>query len=110
MEIKVVRKQKLVDICNIDDIVSVIEIGSAYNNSSLAIALRNGSPNGVGVIFIPLDKFTYHIPKYVALPREQYGSVVIMKKEVVFDSTEERNNSDIAEIFMKATITKKVTW
>ena len=112
-EYTVVNRRKLTSIFNADDIVSVIETSSLFGRS-LAICLKYGASTelfmGYGdfrtngpVVFIPLDRFTHHIPNYVALPKEQYNNVVVVTKRTTIDG-------EYMGTFTKATITKKVTW
>jgi len=108
----VVNRRRLTSIFNAEDIVSVVETSSLFGKS-LAICLKRGVSTelfmGYGdfringpIVFISLDKFTHHIPTYMALPKEQYGNVVIVTKRMV--------NGDYMSNFNKAAITKKVTW
>lgn len=118
MKYRIIRKQKLTECISVSRIVSVIEI-RGYYGCSLAIGVKDANPtfcpryggnsndtSVVNTIFISLDKYSYHAPSYVAIPREQYKNIVIMKKQALFDSEE----SDIAREFIKATIVKKVVW
>lgn len=118
MEVTVVRKQRLVDICNTEDIVSILEVESAFGKS-LAVALRSdnlrlrlyGDNTRGEAIFIPLDRFTYHIPRYVALPREQYENIVIIEKNGIESGVNEDGEPwNFSRRFTKASIVKKVVW
>lgn len=113
IEYTVASRRKLTSIFNAEDIVSVVEISSHFGKS-LAICLKHGTDTDVfmgygnwringPMIFISLDRFTHHIPNYMALPKEQYGNVVIVTKKAMVDG-------DCMGTFNKATITKKVTW
>lgn len=109
----VARRIKFTQLFDPEEVVSVMEIESHYGKS-LAVCLKYGTDSrifpGYGdwrvngpIVFIPLDNFTYHIPRYVALPKEQYSNIVIMTK---IAKCEEQHMGT----FYKATITKKVTW
>lgn len=113
IEYTVVNRRKLTSIFNVEDIVSVVETSSLFGKS-LAICLKHGASTelfrGYGdfgtngpVVFIPLDRFTHHIPNYVALPKEQYNNVVVVTKRATRDG-------EYLGTFTKVTITKKVTW
>lgn len=113
IEYTVVDGRKLTSIFNVENIVSVVEISSHFGKS-LAICLKHGASTelfmGYGdfrtkgpVVFIPLDRFTHHIPNYMALPREQYNNVVVVTKRATIDG-------ECMGTFTKASITKKVTW
>lgn len=113
IEYTVVNKRKLNSIFNADNIVSVVESSNCYGRS-LVICLKHGTGTdifmGYGnwringpMVFIPLDKFTHHIPKYMALPKEQYNNIVVVTKRATIDGR-------YMGTFTKATITKKVTW
>ena len=84
-EYTVVSRRKLTSIFNVENIVSVVETSSHFGKS-LAICLKHGASTelfmGYGdfrtngpVVFIPLDRFTHHIPNYMALPKEAYTSI-----------------------------------
>ena len=118
MEVTIVRKQRLVDVCNVEDIVSILEVESAFGKS-LAIALKSdnlrlrsyGDHTRGGAVFISLDRFTYHIPRYVALPREQYENVIITEKKGIESGVDEYGEPWSNSIrFIKASIVKKVVW
>lgn len=113
IEYTVTNRRKLTSIFNAEDIVSVVETSSPCGRS-LAICLKYGTDTDVfmgygdtrtngPVVFISLDNFTYHIPDYMALPREQYNNVVIVTKRATV-------NGEYMGTFSKITITKKVTW
>lgn len=113
IEYTVVNRRKLTSIFNAEDIVSVIET-SSLSGRSLAICLKYGTDADVfmrygdwrvngPIVFISLDNFTHHIPNYVALPREQYNNIVVVTKRATVDG-------ELKGTFVKATITKKVTW
>lgn len=118
MEVTIVRKQRLIDVCNVNDIVSILEVESVYGKS-LAIALKSdnlrlrlyGDHTRGGAIFISLDRFTYHIPRYVALPRDQYENVVITEKDGIESGVDENGEPwSYSRRFTKASIIKKVVW
>ena len=113
IEYTVANRRKLTSIFNAEDIVSVVETSSLCGRS-LAICLKHGTDTDVfkgygdfrtngPVVFISLDNFTYHIPDYMALPREHYNNVVIVTKRATL-------NGEYMGTFSKITITKKVTW
>ena len=117
MKITVVQKVRLIDLIDPDLIVSIIEVGGIFGNRSLAIALRKEKSveefkryecfNSNGVVFISLDHFTYHIPRYSALPPEQYKNVMVYVKFCEHDDNEE---CPYSSRFVHASITKSVTW
>ena len=113
IEYTVVNRRKLTSIFNVENIVSVIETSSLFGKS-LAICLKHGTSTelfmGYGdfrtngpVVFITLDRFTHHIPNYMALPNVLYDNVVIVTKRATI-------NGECMGTFTKVTITKKVTW
>ena len=122
MKYKIIRKQRLTEIIPVNRIVSIIEI-RGYYGCSLAIGIKDDNPtlchryggnsndtSIVNTVFFSLDRYSYHAPSYVAIPKEQYKNIVVIKKRALFDSEQERNESDIAGEFIKATIVKKVVW
>jgi len=122
MKYRVIRKRKLTEIIPVDHIVSVIEV-RGYYGYSLAVGIKDAYPtichkygrssdddSTINTIFFSLDRYSYHAPSYVAIPREQYKNIVIIKKQPIFDSEQEWNESNITGEFVKATITKKVVW
>lgn len=110
MKYRIIRKQRLTETISVSRIVSVVEM-RGYYGCSLAIGVKDSNDTSiVNTIFISLDRYSYHAPSYVAIPREQYKNIVIMKKQALFDSEESDTASDIAGEFIKATIVKKVVW
>ena len=110
MEYEVIFKRSLTEVINPDYIIGIIETSSCYEGKSLVITVKEnydshpwipyyGEVNNK-IIFIPLDRFTHHIPSYSVLPREFWDDVQIIQKKAIGTSTE----------FIKARITKKVTW
>lgn len=111
MEYQVVFKKKLTEVIDPDYIIGIIETSSHYGSKSLVITVKEnydsypyipyyGERNNKR-IFIPLDRFTHHIPSESVLPREFWDNVQIIKKRVVGGCDGE---------FIKAKITKKVSW
>lgn len=110
MEYQVVFKKKLTEVIDPDYIIGIIETSSRCGRSLVITVKENydsypwipyyGMRNNKR-IFISLDRFTHHIPSYSVLPREFWDDVQIIKKRAVgaFDGE-----------FIKAKITKKVSW
>ena len=84
MEYEVISKRSLTEVINPDYIIGIIET-SSYYGSSLVITVKEnydsqpwfpyyGEENNKR-IFIPLDRFTHHIPPYSVLPRELWDNI-----------------------------------
>ena len=111
MGYQVVFKKKLTEVINPDYIVGIIETSSYYGDKSLVITVKKDYDShpwipyygGINnkMIFISLDRFTHHIPSYSVLPREFWDNVQIIQKKAV-----DAFNGE----FIKAKITKKVSW
>ena len=120
--VRIIKTYKLSELIHEDNIVSVVQRESLFGKS-LAIAIKGQSyvedkhryiflPSYGGVssegtlqegnraIFISMDKYTYNIPDYIALPKELYKYVKVMLKE-----DDEHNIR-----FIKCSITRKVNW
>lgn len=106
MEYEVISKRSLTEVINPDYIIGVIET----SGKALVITVKEDYDSHPYIryygeinnkrIFIPLDRFTHHIPPYSVLPKEFWDNVQIIKKKAIGTSTE----------FIKARITKKVIW
>lgn len=110
MEYEVIFKKRLTEVINPDYIIGIIET-SSYYGKSLVITVKDNYDSYPYIpyygdinnkrIFIPLDRFTHHIPSYSVLPKEFWDNVQIIKKRAV-----DAFNGE----FIKAKITKKVSW
>jgi len=111
MEYEVISKRSLTEVINPDYIIGIIETSSYFGSNSLVITVKENYDSYPYIpyygeinnkrLFISLDKFTHHIPPYSVLPREFWDDIQIIKKRVVGDYDGE---------FIKAKITKKISW
>lgn len=106
MKCTTLKSVKLTDVLNPECINSIVCIRRHYSYS-LAITLKSSAfcwkdypilkeYNG-RVIFISLSPYTYHLPYYMALPKELYSAVRLKEME-----------NDEGTRFLKASITKPV--
>lgn len=106
MKYKTLRTQRLTECVNPDMIHSIVCVNSHWGDS-LAIAIKgraNSMFRGYGeghgyVYFVPLSCYTYHCPKYAAIPVELYPAIKLIEME-----------DEEGHCFLKAKITKPVVW